>query len=57
MKRKMKKRYVTPSAGVIRIQTTSIIASSESMGLDRTDAYGVSNVNEVLSREYAFDEE
>jgi hypothetical protein len=57
MKEAMKKSYLTPSAAIIRIQTAAIIAGSETMGIDKSDANGVSNVNDVLSRECDFFEE
>lgn len=55
MKRTMKRRYTTPVVWVIRIEKMVLMAGSETMGIDKSDANGVSDVNEVLSREFGCD--
>ena len=55
MKRTMKRKYTIPMVWVIRIETTALMAGSETMGIDKSDVNGVNDVNEVLSREFGYD--
>lgn len=50
--RMMKKTYMTPQAEVVRIETTSIIAASDKVGLSNTQ---VSNEENLLGHDDDFD--